>query len=63
MAIARASAGAEVLLDLEREQFLLAGDDEIDGQRLVNGGDGVLGELDVDDGADDLNDLAGIHVR
>src|SRR5690606_14227074 len=54
---------AEVLLDLERQQLLFASDLEIDGERLVDGRDGVLGELDVDDGADDLDDLAGVHFR
>ena len=55
-------AAAEVLLDLERQHLLLAGDRELDGERLVDGRDGVLGELDVDDGADDLDDFAGVHV-
>ena len=51
-------AFAEVLLDLEGQRLLLAADGEVDGERLVNGRDGVLGELHVDDGADDLDDFA-----
>ncbi len=51
-------AFAEVLLHFERQVLLLAGDGEVDGERLVNGRDGVLGELHVDDGADDLDDFA-----
>jgi hypothetical protein len=47
-----------VLLDLERQRLLLAGDGDLNGQRLVDRRDGVLGELHVDDGADDLNDFA-----
>ena len=38
--------------------LLLAGDGEVDGERLVDGRDGVLGELHVDDGTDDLDDFA-----
>jgi hypothetical protein len=34
---------------------------EVDGERLVDGRDLVLGELDVDHGADDLDDFTGIH--
>jgi hypothetical protein len=49
-----------VLLHLEGEHSLLAGDLEVDGQRLVDGRDGVLRELDVNDGADDLDDFAGV---
>jgi len=55
--------GAEMLLHLEGQQFLLAADLEVDRERLVDGRDGVLGELDVDDRADDLDDFSGIHGK
>src|SRR5690606_29907558 len=54
-------AFAEVLLNLEGEQLGLVTDRELDGERLVDGRDAVHGELHVDDGADDLDDFAGIH--
>ena len=56
-------AAAEVLLDLEGEQLDLAGHFELDGERLVDGRDRVLGELDVDHGADDLDDFSGVHLE
>ena len=57
----REATGAEVLLHLKREQFLLARRGELDGQRLVDRRDGILCELHVDHGADDLDDFAGVH--
>jgi hypothetical protein len=56
-------AGAEVLLDFEREALRPAGGGELDHERLIDGRDGVFGELHVDDGADDLEDLAGVHLK
>ena len=56
-------AAAEVLLDLERERFLFAVDREVDREGLIDGRDGVFGELDVDDGADDLDDFTGVAHR
>jgi hypothetical protein len=53
-------AVAKVLLHLQREALLLAGDGEVNGQGLINGRDGVLGELHVDDGTDDLDDFASV---
>ena len=53
--------GTEMLLHLEREILGLTTDGERDGERLVDGRDGVLRELHVDHGADDLDDFAGIH--
>jgi hypothetical protein len=38
----------------------LPADAELDGERLVDGRDGFLRELDVDHGADDLDDFAGV---
>ena len=42
---------------------VLPGDRELDGERLVDGRDGVLGELDVDHGADDLDDFSGSSLE
>ena len=39
----------------------LAGGGEFDGERLVDGGHVLRRELDVDDGADDLDDFADVH--
>ena len=47
-----------MLLHLKGQHLLLAIDGEVNGERLINGRDGVLGELHVDDGADDLDDFA-----
>jgi hypothetical protein len=49
-----------MLLHFEREMLLLAGGGEVDGQRLVYGGDRILCKLHVDDRADDLDDFADI---
>jgi hypothetical protein len=46
-----------VLLNFERERLFLAADGEVDRERLVDGRDGVFRELDVNDGADDLDDF------
>ncbi len=54
-------AATEMLLHFEREILGFAADGERDGERLVDGRDGVLRELHVDHGADDLDDFAGIH--
>jgi len=56
-------AATEVLLDLKGERFLFAGDGEFDGQRLVDRGDGALGELYVHHGADHLENFTGVHWR
>src|ERR1700690_647558 len=52
-----------MLLDLKRELFTPASDREIDGERLIDGRNGVFGELHVDDGADDLDDFTGVHCN
>ena len=54
-------AAAEMLLHLEGELFGLAGDGEVHRERLIDGRDEVLGELHVDDGADDLDDFTVVH--
>ena len=54
-------AAAEMLLDFQREHLLQARRRELDGQGLVNRGDRVFRELDVNDRADDLSDFAGVH--
>ena len=52
---------AQVLLDLERELLRPAGRAELHGERLIDGGHILHRELDVDHGADDLDDLADVH--
>ncbi len=55
---------AEMLLDLESQLFLATGDGEVHGEGLVDRGNRVFRELDVNDGADDLDDFAGVaHER
>lgn len=49
-----------MLLHFEGQDLFSARDREANGERLINGRDGVLGELHVDDGADNLDDFAGI---
>jgi hypothetical protein len=51
---------AQVLLNLEREPGGLAQDLEFDGEGVVDRGE-LVGELDVHDRADDLNDFAFVH--
>ena len=53
-------AAPEVLLNLEREKFFFTGDLKCDGEGLVDRRDAVIGELNVDDGTDNLDDFAGI---
>ena len=53
-------AFAEMLLHFEREELFGAGRGEVDGQRLIDGGDVMLLKLDVNDGADDLDDFADV---
>ena len=55
-------AAAEMLLDLEREQFLLARDRKLDCERLVDRRDRVIRELNVNDRADDLDYFTGVHL-
>jgi hypothetical protein len=50
-----------VLLDFQGEMLRLPAHVEIDGERLVDGRNGVGGELDVNDRADDLGDFASVH--
>ena len=52
---------SQVLLDLERELLRPAGRGEFDGERLVDGGHVLRRKLDVDHGADDLDNLADVH--
>ena len=53
-------AVAKVLLDFEGKLGGLATEVVVDGEGIVKGGHVAVGELDVDDGADDLDDLAGL---
>ena len=57
MEIVRTQLVAQVLLHLERQLDRLVQHREVDGQRVVDRRERV-GELDVDDRADDLNDSA-----
>jgi RNase P/RNase MRP subunit p29 len=56
-------AVTEVLLDFQGELLRLPGYLKVDGERLVDGRDGVGGELDVNDRADDLDDFASVHDK
>ena len=57
------AAFAEVLFDLGDDVDLLArGQGRHDAERVVDGGQVSALELDVDDGADDLDDLADFRV-
>ena len=52
-----------MLLDFQGEELLPARGREFDREGLVDRRDGVLRELDVNDGADDLDDFAGVHLK
>ena len=54
-------AVAEVLLHLQRQRDRLVFDGVVDGQRVEDRRQ-RLGELDVDDRADDLHDFADVHI-
>jgi hypothetical protein len=54
--------GADVLLHFQGQQLLHACRGELDGQGLIDRRDRILRELHVNDGADDLDDFAGVHV-
>jgi len=56
-------AFAEVLLHFEDKAVADAADLEINFERVVDFGEGAPGEIDVHDGADDLDDGAGIAHR
>ncbi len=52
-------AFAQVLLNFERQFGFDAADDEVDRQRIIERGKFAVGEFDIDDGSDDLDDFTG----